>query len=172
MGNEWVGPRQPGHCRAGTRSINFSLCSQHVPAPPGLAATRGECKLLRAQVILAIVRRPPCSVPPVPLITHSPPPSSSGRGARDLASSVGTLGQWPAARPAASRLAGAALGRPVAASCLCEAALPEPPGSGARSRPASPPPPGGSASCGAGSVQSRGDLARGGGSARSGARGR
>lgn len=71
---------------------------------------------------------------------HSPLPSSSGRGARDLASSVGALGQWPAARPAASRRAGAALGWAVAASCLREAALPEPPGSGARSRPASSPP--------------------------------
>lgn len=96
---------------------------------------------------------------------HSPPPSSSGRGARDLASSVGTLGQWPAARPAASRRAGSALGWAVAASCPFQAALPEPRGSGARSRPASPPP-GAGARAAAQAPSSRAGTSRGAAGAR------
>lgn len=96
---------------------------------------------------------------------HSPPPSSSGRGARDLASSVGALGQWPAGRPAASRRAGTVLGWAVAASCPFQAALPEPRGSGARSRPASPPP-GAGARAAAQAPSSRAGTSRGAAGAR------
>lgn len=55
--------------QAGT-TVNFSLCSQYVTAPPGLAATRGEWKLLRAQCSWPSSRYPLRSVPRVPLITH------------------------------------------------------------------------------------------------------